>query len=82
VNKKMVLTSNESGNLGFAIHAEACADIAKQRWSNQAADSLDIIANEIAKCYGGFSDNGDAPANAKEALSWAAVKACTRKAVR
>ena len=77
-----VLASNDSGSFGFAVHADGCADIAKQRWSNQPVESMEIIAAAIAKCYGGFSDNGDAPANAAEALSWATVKACTRKTVR
>ena len=79
---KLVLASNDTGSAGFAIHLFGCADIGKQRWAMQPVVTTEEIADAIAQNYGGYSDNGDAPVDATQALSWAIVKACAKRAVK
>jgi len=80
VNKTLglVLTSEESASKMFGIHADDCPDLAKRVIIGNGAN-LSEMGFRIAKIYGGYSDNGDAPTCEAHALSWATIKACARK---
>ena len=76
----LILTVETNGEKMFAVHAAGCADLAKRKVIGEGSTLVEM-AFAIAKNYGGFSDNGDAPKDEAHALSWATVKACARKAV-
>jgi hypothetical protein len=84
---RLSVAAANSNKALFQVHAAGCNDIIKNTLRTgqppfAQVDTLDAAADAIASCYGGYSDNGDAPVDAQHALSWAKVHGCVRAAIK